>query len=83
MDSIVSGLQDIINSEVSKRISNESDYKDKYEDLVNEIKSMIYNGEDLYKDMKENEFSYGSIEAEGYLRFGRTLLNLIEDYYGE
>ena len=52
-----------------------------YESILEEVKCLVEQSKALYNDMRENELSFGMVEAEGAVRMGRTIRNRIEEMY--
>lgn len=55
-----------------------TNYKKLYESLVDEIKYEKKRAELLYQDMKEENLTISTVEAEGFLRGMITVMNLVE-----
>ena len=51
----------------------------RYEELVEIINQEYKDAKYLYNDMKQQELSFGTIEAEGYVRALRIILSQIEN----
>jgi len=55
-----------------------TNYKKLYESLVDEIKYEKEQAELFYQNMKEENLTISTVEAEGFLRGMITVMNLVE-----
>ena len=75
----IAALQDLVEQGYKVEDDTELEWKDKYYDLVFDIRNHLKNAEALYKDMQANGLTLGTAEAEGYLRGARYMFNLVKD----
>lgn len=59
----------------AKQEDANNQYQEKWNWLVGSVESANEQGTALYDDMKANGFSFGTAEAEGYLRGIRFVIN--------
>lgn len=76
---VCESLKGLIDGEVIRRASEESSYRDKYEDLLYELNGLINNSEALVEDYKSQGLTFNTIEAEGYHRAMLTVKEIIEN----
>lgn len=79
IENISRQLEEIVNYEISKQSESESNqaFKDKYENLVDEIDYLLNEARGLVENLKDENLNLGHIEAEGYLRAMLTISNLV------
>ncbi len=51
---------------------------ERYEWLKSDIERELENAQALYDNMKEEGLNFGTVEAEGYLRCAKLMVNLIK-----
>ena len=71
-------LNRMIRDEAAKLSAGNDEYKDKYLNLVSDIKHMKQTAEQNYSNAKEDGLSVNMIELEGYLRAVKDLLTYVE-----
>lgn len=52
-------------------------YKEAFEVLSDEIDRLHAEAKDLYRNMQDEQLSFGLLEAEGYLRMAKTISNIV------
>ena len=76
---IAGKLQMIINEAQREAVKEHgAAWKEKYEWLVSDLREMKAEAKDLSEDMKNNGLTFGTVEAEGYLRCAITLCNIVD-----
>lgn len=76
----ISVLQELEKQDYNVENDEVLKWKNKFIDLVQDIEHHLENAEMLYEDMKKNELSLGTAEAEGYLRGARYMMNIAKEY---
>lgn len=82
MHDITGKIRQYIEDEVNRRCAEydaNRQWKIKYEDLVSQIEQMHYDAKLLYTNMQEEGLTAGTIEAEGYLRATKSLVNVLSN----
>lgn len=74
-EKIAKDLDLLVKATVSREIDEYREYRNKFERLKFWIEDIHKEAETLYGDMKEDGLTANSIEAEGYLRCAKTILN--------
>lgn len=77
IERIAKELHSIIQYQV--RILSDTTFKEKYDNLVEEIKYLTQEARGVLDNYKKEGLSISQIESEGYLRGMLTIKHLIED----
>ena len=70
-------LEAIINSEIRKTQSDDTKYKNHYNNVMAELENRIKDTETFKQHLTEQNLSFNAIEAEGYLR---ALKDMVEEF---
>ena len=79
LNRIARDIEYLIAREVEKKSEIYAKKAEKYFDLKSQIEDLAHEGELLYANYKAEGLSAGMIEAEGFLRCAKTLLNRVKD----
>ena len=79
---IASELEQLIVEGVESRTRGSDRHLEKYNCLVNELKSALLHAEELYNNYKEENLTISMIEAEGYLRAMKSVLSIVDAVEG-
>ena len=83
LNKIVREVQYLIDSQVREKTSEQTKIHEKYLNLKSELESLADEAEFTYENFKAEGLTVNSIEAEGYLRCAKTILNIIALVEGE
>jgi hypothetical protein len=81
VEDIAKELRSMIDEAVRDEMYENVLYKERLIDLCERLIGYSEDAQNLYDNMKEEGLTFGTMEAEGYLRAFKYITDLLEDYH--